>query len=276
GQNWHRGYMGCYLPRVHILSKAEFEALGDQFSVKDIPIWVHDRPEIGLSVAQDAPVTASSVFDSNPENAASNAVDPNYDSFWFSETLASPQEAESMTIDLGEERWISGVKLSWLILAHATEYQLDVSVDGQNWDSFFSTTNGDGGIDIVDHLQDVRGRYIRIRMFRALLFNYGLQNVEIYSPDTECLGENTTNVLPVLVPAAAPVLAFPNPSSGWVHFKGLQAEDWESVQVYDTKGRLLINKAFTNPFSLVGLPAGQYHLALIGERARSTVKISLQ
>ncbi|MEM9986778.1 MAG: hypothetical protein AAF804_16925, partial [Bacteroidota bacterium] len=73
GQNWHQGFMGCYLPRLTILSKSEFEAVGSNLHVEDVPIMVHDRFELGLSDAVNFPVSTSSVLDNTPENQASNA-----------------------------------------------------------------------------------------------------------------------------------------------------------------------------------------------------------
>ena len=39
GHNNHEGYLGEYLPRIHYMSKADFEALGNQLDSRNIPIW---------------------------------------------------------------------------------------------------------------------------------------------------------------------------------------------------------------------------------------------
>lgn len=39
GENDHDGILGEYLPRVHYMDKSEFEALGNDFYARDIPVW---------------------------------------------------------------------------------------------------------------------------------------------------------------------------------------------------------------------------------------------
>ncbi len=39
GENDHDGVLKEYLPRVHYMKKSKFEALGNNFSAEDIPVW---------------------------------------------------------------------------------------------------------------------------------------------------------------------------------------------------------------------------------------------
>lgn len=189
-QNWHKGYLGCYLPRLHILTKEAFEALGDDFHVTDIPIWIHDRPEIGLSESLNLPIRASSTKGNTEKFAISHANDADYESAWSSQNLSRQRQEEWIEIDLLTEKRITGLKFSWVLFAHATDYQIQVSSDAENWEVVYETSQGKGGIVVVDQLRDVVGRFVRINLQRSTLFNYGLKNVEVYGPQTECFTES--------------------------------------------------------------------------------------
>ncbi|MEN0004460.1 MAG: discoidin domain-containing protein [Bacteroidota bacterium] len=258
-QNWHKGFMNCYLPRVHIMKKAQFEALGNSFQVDDIPILVHDGQYIGLNDALDVPIIASSFTDDDTTFAPLKANDNNFDSYWASQTLSTPEQTEWIQLDLGAERKISGVKLSWNFLAHATAYDLQYSSDATNWTSFFTTQNGNGQNDIVDHLA-ITGRYVRVLMHRCILFQYQLRNIEVYYPASECLN------MPIITSQSSTQQAidfviFPNPSSGTIHFKVPLSVNPRQVQVFSSNGSLLMNTAF-EPSLQLSLPSGIYFIAL--------------
>ncbi|MEM9987786.1 MAG: discoidin domain-containing protein, partial [Bacteroidota bacterium] len=235
GQNWHQGFMVCYLPRLTILSKAEFEDLGNDLQVEDVPIMVHDRFELGLSDVVNFPVSASSVLDSAPENQASNANDLDFDSHWISQTLSSRDQQEWLVIDLMETRKISGIKLTWTFLTHATAYEIFVSADSVVWNSVFATTTGNGLNDIIDQLKGVEGRYVKIAANRAALFNYGLNNVEIYLPQTSCLAQGATTSLSTEKEKGTSWI-YPNPSQGSFSIKPIAGETITSVEVYTLNG----------------------------------------
>jgi hypothetical protein len=66
--------MQCYLPKIHCMSKAEFEALGSNLSAEKID----STYKTGPSEALLGTVTASSTLDNLPGNAVNNVNDGNF------------------------------------------------------------------------------------------------------------------------------------------------------------------------------------------------------
>lgn len=70
--------------------------------------------------------------------------------------------------------------------AHAVAYKIEISSDGSNWETIYSTTSGDGGID--DLSVSGSGRYVRMYgTVRAVLgdgrsWGYSLYEFEVYGP----------------------------------------------------------------------------------------------
>jgi hypothetical protein len=89
-------------------------------------------------LSQGMPATASSV--ENASFPASNAVDGNPNTRWSS-AFSDPQWLE---VDLGASASITQVVLQWEA-AYATAFQIQISPDGTNWTTIYSTTTGTGG-----------------------------------------------------------------------------------------------------------------------------------
>jgi len=82
------------------------------------------------------------------------------------------------SVDLGQSRAISRIKLEWEA-AYGKSYKLQTSSDGTTWNDVFSTTTGDGGAD--DVTVSGTGRYVRmLGTERATAFGYSLWNFEVY------------------------------------------------------------------------------------------------
>ena len=83
-------------------------------------------------------------------------------------------------MDLGATSSISQVLLNWET-AYGKEYEIQVSGDGANWTTVYSTTTGDGGIDDLD-VSGV-GRYVRMYgTQRGTQWGYSLWEFEVYPP----------------------------------------------------------------------------------------------
>ncbi|MEM1214511.1 MAG: discoidin domain-containing protein [Bacteroidota bacterium] len=263
GQNWHRGYMGCYLPQLTILSTEAFDALPANLSVTDVPIQISDRYELGLSSSANATITASAT---DAMSSATFANDYDLSSLWLSPLLEQQTQQEWVTIDLGGEQIISGVKIIWPLLLHATDYQLLVSNDNENWTPFYSNNAGDGLVDVVQHLQGVQGRYVRLAMNSAVLFNYGLHNFEVYSPATDCLAESPVATTTVVAPTET-LHIYPNPTSGPLRLD-CNADQWPAtISVFNVNGQLLQTTNYHPNFNLTH-PSGVYYLVVTGNGQR--------
>ena len=65
--------------------------------------------------------------------------------------------------------------------AYATSYRIEVSTDGTTWRTVWSTTAGDGGVDIAA-FAPTSARYVRMTgVTRATSYGYSLYEFETYS-----------------------------------------------------------------------------------------------
>jgi beta-glucosidase len=122
-------------------------------------------------ISQGKTATASSV---TAGNAAANAVDGNTGTRWES-AYTDPQWLQ---VDLGGTATISQVVLQWET-ASAKAYQIQVSADGSNWTSVYSTTTGPGGTETLNVTGS--GRYVRMYgTARNTGYGYSLWEFQVY------------------------------------------------------------------------------------------------
>jgi beta-glucosidase len=123
-------------------------------------------------LSQGQPTTASST--ENAGTPASAATDGNTGTRWSS-AFADPQWLQ---VDLGATATVSQVVLQWET-AYATGFQIQVSPDGANWTSIYSTTTGAGGTQTLNVTGS--GRYIRMYgTARATAYGYSLWEFQVY------------------------------------------------------------------------------------------------
>jgi NedA-like, galactose-binding domain len=93
-------------------------------------------------LALNRPATSSSL--ENASFPASAAVDGNTTTRWSS-AFSDPQWLQ---VDLGSSQSICEVTLDWEA-AYATAFQIQVSADGSNWTTIYSTSTGTGGLQTI-------------------------------------------------------------------------------------------------------------------------------
>jgi F5/8 type C domain len=229
GLNNHKGFMGCFLPRVVLLQKAEFEALGSDLSAAHFPAAIDSFDRPSANEASFKPATASSVSgNTNP----SNAFDHNVTTNWTSAFGAGPHW---LIADLGTTTKINAVKINWETLGAGTQYQLHYSNDGFNWTTFFTETVGDGGMDLIKN-RDVNARYIRLWVQSTQLGYCDLRELEVFSNQMPCLLTSSTDSP---VSEAIKARAFPNPCNTVVYIDCTYANPQGIVKVFDAKGQLI-------------------------------------
>jgi len=133
-------------------------------------------PVSGTNVSKGKPTTASSY---QPADSATytpgNATDGSFTSRWASD-WSDPQWLQ---VDLGAVTTIHHVQLAWES-AYGKAYQIQVSNDGTNWSTVYSTTAGDGGFD--DLAITASGRYVRMYgTARGSTYGYSLYEFGVYS-----------------------------------------------------------------------------------------------
>jgi hypothetical protein len=126
----------------------------------------------GTNLALNQPAYASSI--QVVGYPASAAVDDNFNTRWAS-LFFSPQW---LLVDLGAMHKISRVALYWE-KAYARAFQIQVSRDGINWTTIYSTTRGTGGTQIL--AVNGTGRYIRMYgTQRGTRYGYSLWDFQAF------------------------------------------------------------------------------------------------
>jgi hypothetical protein len=121
-------------------------------------------------------VTVSSI--QGPDYPAKNPVDGNPSTGWSS-AFSDPQWIQ---VDLGNVYHIHKVVLNWET-AYGVAYNIQISSDGANWETVYSTTTGSGGIE--DLSVSGSGRYVRMYGYSQSVVNgasygYSLYEFEVY------------------------------------------------------------------------------------------------
>lgn len=252
GVNHYKGWMGCYLPRVTYMTKQEFEALGNNISAEDIPVWVDNRNIIGLSESKNKPANGSSILKNDPNNKPSKAFDGNLNTAWASDWRNG---AESITVDLGTSMKISGVKLTWEFVSQASSYEIQVSDNNESFSTIYSTTTADGGIDIINNLH-ANGRYVRMAASKGPLGGYILKEMEVFSPQMNC-NVPVTSRTKSISKESDKISVYPNPASQYLK---LDIMDFEytngtpiEVSIHDANAKLYIKQTIKNSHSEVNI-----------------------
>jgi beta-glucosidase len=105
------------------------------------------------NVAQGKTATASSV---NGGNTAPMAVDGNTGTRWESVQGVDPQWLQ---VDLGSSQSVCGVTINWETAA-ASAFTIQLSTDGTNWTTAFSTTTNTAGVH--SYAVSGTGRYVKM------------------------------------------------------------------------------------------------------------------
>ncbi|MGW4026199.1 discoidin domain-containing protein [Streptomyces sp. NPDC005009] len=135
-----------------------------------------ERHRAGANLADGAPATASSA-EWNPftSYAPGRAVDGDRGTRWASDW----SDDQWLRVDLGATRQVGRVTLDWE-RAYGTSYRVDLSTDGTNWRTAWSTTSGDGGLDTAV-FTPVPARHLRVRFLdRGTEWGYSIREVGVH------------------------------------------------------------------------------------------------
>lgn len=137
-----------------------------------------EKHESGVNLASGAAASASTTQWWNPavNFAPGQAVDGDGGTRWASEW----RDDEWLRIDLGSAKPVRRVTLDWED-AYAKSYRIELSQDGANWQTAWSTTAGDGGLDTA-LFSRTQARYVRVHgLERGTKWGYSLQEVGVHS-----------------------------------------------------------------------------------------------
>ncbi|MGY1577882.1 galactose-binding domain-containing protein [Streptomyces sp. MN13] len=130
------------------------------------------------NLAAGATATASSTEWWNPftSYAPGRAVDGSRDTRWASEW----SDGQWLRVDLGATRLVGRVTLDWE-RAYGKSYRVELSTDGVNWRTAWSTTAGDGGLDTA-RFTPTPARHVRVQgVERGTGWGYSLHEVGVHS-----------------------------------------------------------------------------------------------
>ncbi|MFI5979937.1 family 20 glycosylhydrolase [Streptomyces sp. NPDC051555] len=125
------------------------------------------------NLARNRPTTASSTETANFPAATATDGDP---ATRWSSAYADPQWLQ---VDLGSTQAVDRVVLRWEA-AYGKAFQIQLSDDGANWRTAYTTTSGAGGVQDLGGLSG-SGRYIRMYgTQRGTAYGYSLYEFEVY------------------------------------------------------------------------------------------------
>jgi len=138
--------------------------------------WGYSLWEIDLIDADRSPVLlSSSALDSSPAAAALDGSEATAwqaagGEQWLTATLPEPQE-------------LGGVELSWGD-DYATDYRVEVSVDGETWTTVCAQARGNGGRD-YNFFPATAARHLRLRCLAAHAAGYALREMKLKSGEEQ-------------------------------------------------------------------------------------------
>jgi CxxC motif-containing protein (DUF1111 family) len=119
-------------------------------------------------------VTSSSV--ERGDLSAAAAIDHNESTRWSSGST----DGEYLTLDYGTTQTFTRVHIDWEN-AHATNYLLQVSLDGQTWTTIKTVTNSQGGSEDLTGFS-AQGRYLRMQgVKRSTQYGYSIFEIQAFT-----------------------------------------------------------------------------------------------
>ncbi|MCK5160950.1 MAG: discoidin domain-containing protein, partial [Candidatus Aureabacteria bacterium] len=143
----------------------------------DIPA-IESRPRIDIGAYDiynnDNGPKAVSSSDENADLRADNAVDRDFGSRWAS----AFSDTQWIYIDFREPKTFSTVILNWQT-AYGKQYRIQISDDASVWNTIYTETNSDGGLDIIN-VGEHTSRYVKMEgIERGTQWGYSLWEIEV-------------------------------------------------------------------------------------------------
>jgi hypothetical protein len=185
------------------------------------------------NIAKNKPISASSV---QGAYSASNANDGNLTTRWSS----LDSDPQWIKIDLNGTFEITGAKIVWEAAA-AKVYTIDVSANGTDWTTVYSTSSGAGGT--VNYTINIIARYIRMnstqRINTSQYWGNSIYEFEVYGSATGTGINNLTKEKSISV--------YPNPSQNGlvsIRFNGYIPGKQTILKIHDLSGNLIYSEEF--------------------------------
>lgn len=226
-ENSRGGWMAAapreYLLMAEVNARSAIEESDTRNNRKSSPLQVWSPP---LNLALDHLVTVSSIEAAGLEGAL--AADGDLTTRWSSQ-FSDPQW---LRIDLGAVKNFNEVWIHWET-ACASEYLLEVSRDGENWQEMYHQKGGRGGVEKI--MVRAEARWLRLTgLRRATQWGYSIYEIEIYNREAQT-GIISRERLPAALSLGP---AWPNPFNSSTRMDYQLARDAEvRLTLYDLLGR---------------------------------------
>lgn len=115
--------------------------------------------------------------------AASKAFDGNQATRWGS----GFEDNQSITVDMGKDYLVDTVMVDWTYGAYATSYRVELSQDGQEWQTVKTVSSTRPGLNVITFIPE-EGRYLRI-VGEKRNSVYGISITELEAYGTEIVGD---------------------------------------------------------------------------------------
>lgn len=177
----HAGLLPDYIEQLRLAGGGD-EIVEDLMEGAEsyLQTWENTRAfESSQNIATGTAAYASS-REKNPfiSYAAGRAIDGKDKTRWASGNWGTAPEW--IRVDLGEVRSIDRVTVDWQSAA-AKAYEVQVSDDAQNWRTVWSTTTGDGGLDVAS-FESTQTQHVRVHCTeRTTKYGYSIKEIGVYA-----------------------------------------------------------------------------------------------
>jgi hypothetical protein len=89
-----------------------------------------------------------------------------------------PNALQAVVVDFFKSREFGGLRIDWEAGHHASEYTVDLSLDGRTWETKYRVTGGNGGRDYI-YLPESDCRFVRLALERGPSETFGLRDVTV-------------------------------------------------------------------------------------------------
>ena len=198
-------------------------------------------PPTGKNLALNKSVESSSTDDARAASFVTDGKVGN-DYRWESK---HGQDNKYIIVDLGETVALSDIIINWEG-AYASQYNVEVSTDKEDWTSVFATSTGSGGEERII-IDNVNGRYIKINCIkRATQYGFSIYEVEVYG---ESKGSR-------IVDEKEDVSIFFNPINNTLFIESSQPP--EHIDLFNMTGAKLLEKRDVSSINIEMLAPGMY------------------
>ncbi len=136
-----------------------------------------------------------------------------------------------------------------------------------NWSTLYTTTTGDGNIDIVNNLS-VSTRYVRMRATVSSLFGtYSLNEMEVFSPEMNCQPSVVTSLQLTPSDKKANLNLWPNPAKTKLSIEAPFNFNTKTAElfIYTVSGKLFFTQTTSSHLTEIELkdyPSSIYYVVI--------------